>query len=92
MTKRAPTYLEPQTRRWWRSVVRDWGLEESEQMLLSAAGACWDRITKARKVVDELGMVYQDRFGQPKARPEVSIERLEKIAFIWRILKNLQNR
>jgi phage terminase small subunit len=79
---RAPRHLEEKTRVWWRSVVRDWKLEEHERMLLTAAGECWDRAMQARRVIDKLGMTFLDRFEQPKQRPEVSIERLEKIAFI----------
>jgi phage terminase small subunit len=85
---RSPAHLEPKTRAWWRSVVRDWDLEAHERMLLTAAAECWDRIMQARQVVDELGMTYLDRFDQPKQRPEVSIERLEKIAFL-KIMKQL---
>jgi phage terminase small subunit len=85
---RAPSYLELKTRQWWRSVVSDWELEFHEKMLLTLAAGCWDRAAKARKVVDELGMTFTDRFGMPKTRPEVSIERLEKIAFL-KIMKQL---
>lgn len=85
---RAPLHLREETRRWWRSVVKEWDLETHEQMLLTAAAETWDRVQEAREAIDADGMTYVDRFGQPKPRPEVSIERLQKLAFA-RLMKTL---
>ena len=77
----APKHLRKDTRTWWRSVVREWELQDHEQMLLTSAAETWDRIQECREVLDEEGVTYTDRFGQPKPRPEVSMERLQKLAF-----------
>lgn len=80
-TKKAPKHLKPETRQWWESVVKDWDLEEHHVRLLTLAGESWDRCQQARVVLDEKGLTFSDFRGQPKARPEVAIERDSRIAF-----------
>ena len=87
-TSRAPTYLRPQTRSWWSSVLRDFDLDEHHVRLLTLAAEAWDRAQGAREAVAVHGPVYNDRFGQPRARPEVAIERDSRIAFA-RLLREL---
>jgi hypothetical protein len=47
-----------------------------------------DRQQQAREAVAEYGAVYEDRFGQPRARPEVGMERDCRLAFA-RLLREL---
>ena len=49
--------------------------------LLEGACGAWDRMVEARLALDEHGLIYQDRNGEPKARPEVAIERDARIGF-----------
>jgi hypothetical protein len=35
----------------------------------------WDRALQARAMLDKDGMTYSDRFGAPRPRPEIAIER-----------------
>jgi hypothetical protein len=56
--------------------------------LLTAAAEAWDRCQEARVALAGVGTTYQDRFGQPKSRPEVAIERDSRIAFA-RLLREL---
>lgn len=88
-TPRAPAHLAPETRRWWRQVVNDFELEPHHVRLLTLAAEAWDRCTAARKALDAGGVTYRDRFGQPKPRPEVAVERDSRIAFA-RLLRELQ--
>lgn len=85
---RAPQHLSEPARRWWRSVVRDYDLESHELQLLTAAAECLDRVEECRAIIDKEGLTYVDRFGQPKPRPEISIERLQRLAFA-RLVKSL---
>jgi phage terminase small subunit len=85
---RAPAYLSPQTRKWWSRVLRDFDLDEHHVRLLTLAAEAWDRAQEAREAVALHGPVYEDRFGQPRARPEVAIERDSRIAFA-RLLREL---
>lgn len=83
-----PGHLKAATRRWWESVVSEWDLEDHHVRLLQLAGEAWDRAEDARRAIDKHGLIYTTRFGDPKTRPEVAIERDSRLAFV-RILREL---
>jgi phage terminase small subunit len=83
-----PGHLRVATRRWFASVVADFDLEPHHRRLLTLAAEAWDRGQAAREIVDRDGMTYDDRFGQPKARPEIAIERDSRIGFA-RLIREL---
>ncbi len=87
-TPPAPAHLRPSTRTWWLQVHRDFALEAHHTKLLTLAGEAWDRCAAARKILDRDGLTFADRFGQPKPRPEVAIERDSRVAFA-RMLREL---
>jgi hypothetical protein len=76
-----PKHLQPETRRWFSGVVEHYQLEEHHLRLLTLAGESWDRCVAAREVIDREGMTFVDRFGCPRARPEIAIERDSRIGF-----------
>ena len=76
-----PRHLRAATRRWWSDVVATFALDDHHLRLLTLAGESWDRCVQARESLAEHGVVYLDRFGSPKARPEVAIERDSRVAF-----------
>ncbi len=59
----------------------DYALEAHHLRILTLAAEAWDRGVEAREAIAKLGPVYIDRFQQPRARPEVAIERDSRIAF-----------
>lgn len=85
---RPPVHLQASTRQWWSSVVGAFALEEHHVRLLTLAAEAWDRCCAAREAIDEHGMTFVDRFGCPRARPEVGIERDSRIAFA-RLIREL---
>jgi phage terminase small subunit len=85
---KAPKHLEISTQKWVKSVLSDFELDEHHHKLLVLAAESWDRAVAARTVIDAEGMTYNDRFGQPKARPEIAIERDSRISFA-RLLREL---
>ncbi len=87
MTK-APRHLQPETRKWWLSVVSEFQLEPHHVRLLTLAAESWDRCEQARKLLKRHGLTFKDRFGQPSSRPEVAIERDSRVAFA-RLLREL---
>ena len=87
-TQKPPSHLKPVTAKWWRSVTTDFDLEPHHLRLLTLAAEAWDRGQQAREVIDREGMTYTDRFGCPKPRPEVAIERDSRIGFA-RLLREL---
>lgn len=77
----APSHLRPDTAGWWRAVANDYALEAHHLRILTLAAESWDRGVEAREAIARHGTVYVDRFDQPRARPEVAIERDSRIAF-----------
>src|SRR5713101_3864552 len=84
----APAHLEAATAAWWVSVVTTWELDEHHVRLLTLAAEAFDRAVQARKILDRKGLTFRDRFGQPKPRPELTVERDSRIAFA-RLLREL---
>lgn len=83
-----PEHLEPATKVWWAEVTAGWCLEDHHTKLLTLAGEAYDRCTAAREAIEANGLTFTDRFGTPKARPEVAIERDSRLAFA-RLLREL---
>lgn len=77
----APAHLRPDTAAWWESVASDYVLEAHLLRILTLAAEAWDRGQEAREAIAKHGPVYVDRFDQPRARPEVAIERDSRISF-----------
>jgi len=84
----APAHLQPATKTWWHSCVREFELDSHHVRLFQAVSESWDRLQQAREILDREGLVYLDRFGAPRSRPEVAIERDSRIAFA-RLLREL---
>ena len=78
---KAPAHLSASTRDWFASVVATYELEPHHLRLLTLASEAWDRTQQAREVIDNEGITFLDRFDQPKARPEIGIERDSRLAF-----------
>jgi len=85
---KAPRHLSRATADWWRSVTRDYQLEPHHVRLLTLAAEAWDRCQQAREALDAYGLVFLDRHGGVKPRPEVAIERDNRVAFA-RLLREL---
>lgn len=83
-----PEYLRPETAAWFRGVCRDFVLEPHHLRLLALAAENWDRGQAAREIIAEKGLTFPDRFGAPKARPEVKIATDCAVVFA-RILREL---
>jgi phage terminase small subunit len=83
-----PAHLAAATRRWFEGVITDYDLDPHHLRLLQAAAEAWDELRAARRALKKFGSVYTDRFGQPRARPEVAIVRDSRIAFA-RLLREL---
>jgi len=77
----APEHLQQPTREWFARVTSDYDLEPHHVRLLTLASEAWDRCVQARTALAEHGLTYTDRFGAPRSRPEVAIERDSRLAF-----------
>src|SRR4051812_30486789 len=84
----APSHLKAATKAWFDSVLAEYELEPHHIRLLTLAAQSWDRAEQARQDLSVHGLTFDDRFGQPHARPEVAIERDNRISFA-RLLREL---
>lgn len=87
-TIKAPAHLSAATKVWFAAVMGEYELEPHHVRLLTMAAESWDRAEQSRLALAKNGLTYEDRFGQPHARPEVAIERDSRIAFA-RLLREL---
>lgn len=87
-TPKPPKHLKQSTRKWWEDTTAAFSLEPHHLKLLTLAAEAWDRCQDARQAIGEHGLTFTDRFGCPRARPEVAIERDARIGFA-RILREL---
>ena len=83
-----PKHLSREVKKWFAQVIESYELEPHHLRLLALAAESWDRTCQARAIIDAQGMTYLDRFGAPRARPEISIERDSRTAFC-RIIREL---
>jgi phage terminase small subunit len=83
-----PKHLRPATRRWFAEIADRFALESHHFRLLLLASEAWDECVAAGEALAEHGTTFEDRFGSPRARPEVAIRRDARIAFA-RLVKQL---
>jgi|SRR5690349_7709326 phage terminase small subunit len=83
-----PSHLSAPSKRWFRQVCEDYALEPHHYKLLTLCCTAWDRAEEARVAIERHGLVYIDRFGCPRSRPEVAVERDARVAYA-RLLREL---
>jgi P27 family predicted phage terminase small subunit len=90
MAVTAPKHLTARSKRIYRSVVDDYDLatEPHAREVLRLALEALDAADTARKIVEAEGMVYENRFGEPRAHPAVAIERDGRLA-VARLFREL---
>ena len=83
-----PSYLREPTKKWFQNVIATYEHEEHHVRLLTLACESWDRCQQAREALKKHGLTCNDRFGLPRSRPEIAIERDSRIAFA-RLIREL---
>ncbi|MCH8817924.1 MAG: hypothetical protein IIC92_09395 [Chloroflexi bacterium] len=74
---------------WWDEIVRTYELETHHLRLLQRAAETWDLAEAALKVIRKRGASYEDRFGQPRERPEATTWRAN-VTLFKSLLRELQ--
>ncbi|MER9032420.1 P27 family phage terminase small subunit [Mesorhizobium sp. M0674] len=87
-TQKPPAHLSPAARKFFRTVVENYTLQDHHVKLLTLASEALDRGEQARKTLEKEGITYVDRFGSPRAHPCVSIERDARTGYA-RLLREL---
>jgi len=83
----APSHLRPETRRWWREVVKQFALESHHLKILTAAGEALDRQNEARELLQRDGLIISGRQGK-KPHPAAAIARDSAMVFA-QLIKHL---
>ena len=85
MSDQAPKpakHLKKDGKAFWREIVAVYELEAHHQQLLLRACEFLDTIAEARTSLKAAGSDYfEDRWGQPKTRPEVGVIRASSVSF-----------
>ncbi|MFO0899839.1 MAG: hypothetical protein U0836_20605 [Pirellulales bacterium] len=77
----APAHLSAEAQAWWSATVAEFDLQGHHLRLLRLAAEAWDRCQQARQALAAGGLTYEDRFGAPRTRPEIAVERDSRLAF-----------
>ena len=78
-----PSHLSAAAKKWWVEVLDTFDICDPQGLVtLALAAKSWDRCEQARRVRDKEGLTFTDRFGAPRARPEIAIERDSRLAFV----------
>ncbi len=83
-----PRHLSVHMRKWVASICDRYQIEPQHFKVLIVAAESWDLAQKCRAVLAKHGMTYDDRFNQPRARPECAVLRDSRIGFL-RALREL---
>ncbi|MER8913736.1 hypothetical protein NKI32_07840 [Mesorhizobium sp. M0761] len=86
--KKPPAHLSLAGKKWFRSVIENFDLDEHHVKLLVLACEALDRGEQARVTLAADGVTFIDRFGCPRAHPCVAIERDSRLAYA-RLLREL---
>jgi phage terminase small subunit len=76
-----PKHLSKKAAKWFSHVTEEFELEPHHLHLLLLACEAMDRCESARAALAVHGEVYTDNHGNPRTRPEIAIERDNRIAF-----------
>ena len=84
-----PEHLTKDSKRLWNLVLKEYVLEDHHCRILRLACEAWDRGQEARESLKKAGsLTFTDRYGSPRARPEVNIARDARIGFA-RLLREM---
>ena len=87
-TNQPPQHLRAGTAAWFKQVVAEYNFDSHHYLLLTKACEAFDRSEEAREAIAKHGAIYEDRFGAPRARPEIAIERDSRLAFARALYEN----
>jgi P27 family predicted phage terminase small subunit len=78
-----PSHLSKKAKRFWTRALENENnkLQPYQIEILLKALEAFDRSEQARRILKREGLTYEDRFGQPRSRPEVAIERDARAQF-----------
>lgn len=86
----APDHLTDASKAFWESVQVNYSINDAPGVkLLTLAAESLQEAERARLALVQHGQTYTDRFGAPRPRPEVTIQRNSMLTFA-RLVKELR--
>ena len=83
-----PKHLSPASKKWFRSVVSEFPMSDTDIRVLTLAAEAFDAAEDARKILAKEGSTYTDGNGGIKAHPATSIVRDNRTLFA-RLIRDL---
>lgn len=85
-----PAHLSASSRRLFRGIANDFALwkEPAALATLQLAAEALDRVTEARVLIEEHGILVPNRFGELRPNPALTLEKDARIA-VLRALREL---
>jgi P27 family predicted phage terminase small subunit len=84
-TPPVPPRLTPEAGQWWERILTAFDLDDAGLILLESALESFDRMRQAQAILAKEGIVYVDRFNQPKQHPATMVERDAKATMLRNI-------
>jgi phage terminase small subunit len=82
MKLKPPAHLSKDSQALYRTIVREYSIDDAAAMVLTATLDARDRREEARLAIAREGAVFVDRWNQPKPNPWVAIERDAGLAIL----------
>ena len=78
-----PKHLSAEAKRLWNAIHADADISDAAGLLiLQSALEAHDRMKQAQASIEKNGVVFTDKFGQPRANPAAVIERDARSAML----------
>ena len=78
-----PKHFSVDSKKIWRGIISEYEISDIAGLrILRSSLEAYDRSQSARKSIEKHGLLYTDKFGQPKPHPLLPIERDSRAAFL----------
>jgi len=77
-----PKHLSPEMAAWWATVVDEYELGDHHFRILETACESWDTMRSALEIIRQEGLMYTNRFGEPRQHPAVAMARDARTSFL----------
>lgn len=76
MKIRTKMKLSTEAKKWYDGLVKEYNISDTAgKLLLQSAMEAFDRMRDAQSMIQKHGVIYLDRYQQPKPNPACSVER-----------------
>ena len=70
---KAPAHLRKDTQKWMDGILKGFYLESHHESILQLAAESWDCIQQCKEEIKKDGLIYKNKFDEPRAHPAVKI-------------------